>query len=409
MSETRPERRNLLIDYGIALAAVSIDLLTTFLPRADKASALRGDLRTAHMLIGSLLFVLLAMRLWRWFRGDRPAPGAGLRPLASAWIIALTGILYALLLINPLFGAGYAWANAMLPGQSGGMHVVLDRAVWLFTGYFHSGTGFSILLAKLLAVMTAAYTLLRYGKGLFAAFPRGVGLLVFFGFSNSLFAMSTFKSYERGPWVVGGFWLLCLLLWGVAKLLKRGSGQETAEPAMGHRLISGSLVAAVAALGLYGPYAMFRVSPFESAATVSAPAGVTSHDAPARTEVLPPETDYERQVKAETFKWCGFCHTMNKGGAHIAGPNLYGIYGQRIATVPNFAYGEALAARGARGEVWDDKALDAFLANPDAFAPGTTMVISSGNITDPRRRAAIITILKRQTGAEAPAPAPADR
>lgn len=401
MSDNGQARGKAWIDYGIALTAVGIDILTTFLPRADKESALRGDLRSAHMVLGTLLFALLAVRLWRWWQGDRPQPGAGLKPMAAAWVLALTGGLYLLLLVNPLFGAGYAWSNAMLPGQSGGLHVVLDRAIWLFTGYFHSGTGFSVLLAKLLVMITAAYTLMRYGKGVFAAFPRGVGLLAFAGFSNSLFAMSTFKSYERGPWVVGGFWLLCLLVWGVAKLLRRSSGNEPAQPTVGHRLISGSLVAAVAALGLYGPYAMFRVSPFESAANVSAPAGVTSHDAPARTEVLPPETDYERQVKAETFKWCGFCHTMNKGGAHIAGPNLYGIYGQRIATVPNFAYGQALTARGARGEVWDDKALDAFLANPDAFAPGTTMVISSGNITDPRRRAAIITILKRQTGAEA--------
>jgi cytochrome c2 len=294
----------------------------------------------------------------------------------------------------------------MLPGQSGGMHVVLDRGIWLFTGSFHSGLGFSVLLAKLLIVLTAAYTLLRYGKGLFAAFPRGVGLLAFGGFSNSLFAMTTFKNYDRGPWIVASFWLLCLILWGVAKLLKRNSGGDSVQPAVSQRLLTGVIVATVAAAGLYGPYALFRVSPFESAATVSAPAGVTSHETPALREVLPPETEYERQVKAETFKWCSFCHTMNKGGAHIAGPNLYGIYGQRIATVPNFAYGEALAARGARGEVWDDKALNAFLANPDSFAPGTTMVISSGNITDPQRRAAIITILKRQTGAEAPSPAP---
>jgi cytochrome c2 len=157
----------------------------------------------------------------------------------------------------------------------------------------------------------------------------------------------------------------------------------------------------IALIGLYGPYAMFRVKPFEGAATVKAPAGTTSHAAPAKTETLPPETPFERQVRAETYKWCTFCHTMNKGGAHIAGPNLYGIYGQRIATVPNFTYSDALGNRGKRGEIWDDRALDAYLANPDSFAPGTTMVISSGNITDPRRRAAIITILKRETGSDA--------
>jgi cytochrome c2 len=76
--------------------------------------------------------------------------------------------------------------------------------------------------------------------------------------------------------------------------------------------------------------------------------------------------------------------------------------GQKIATVPNFPYGDSLAARGKAGEVWTDENLAAFLANPDAFAPGTSMIVSSGNITDPETQKALITILKRETGSAAP-------
>ena len=73
MSETRPERRNLLVDYGIALVAIAIDVMTTFLPRAAKESALRGDLRSLHMLLGTILLVLVATRVWRWWRAIRLA------------------------------------------------------------------------------------------------------------------------------------------------------------------------------------------------------------------------------------------------------------------------------------------------------------------------------------------------
>ncbi|MEL7219446.1 MAG: hypothetical protein AAGK01_13590 [Pseudomonadota bacterium] len=45
--------------------------------------------------------------------------------------------------------------------------------------------------------------------------------------------------------------------------------------------------------------------------------------------------------------------------------------------------------------------MDALIANPDTFAPGTTMIVSSGNEQDPARRAALINILKKETMGEA--------
>ena len=52
---------------------------------------------------------------------------------------------------------------------------------------------------------------------------------------------------------------------------------------------------------------------------------------------------------------------------------------------------------GRDGLVWNDETLDEFLADPDAFMPGTSMIISSGPVTDPRERAAVINLLKRET------------
>lgn len=399
-----PSQASKRLEWSIIAVALAIDLTTIFLPRADKALPLRGDLRNIHMVLGTLLFLFVAARLIRWIRGDRPETPKGISSGAAIWGMVLLASVYILQIANPILGLTTAWSQSHLPFQAGAHGEIVNRAVWLFSGYMHSALAFGLTLLKLTIVLTLPWLLFRHGKGAFSGLPAGLGIWALFSLSNTVFAFSTFKSYENGPAALGIFWLICLTVWGLAKLFRRnrGASNEIADLARGwRRAVAITATVAIAAFGLYGPFAMFRVSPFESAANVSAPAGVTSHIASAKTEVLPPETDFERKVRAETFKWCTFCHTMSKGGDHMAGPNLYGIYGQPIATVPNFPYGDSLVARGKRGEVWDDAALDAFLANPDKFAPGTTMIISSGNITDAERRRAIITILKRETGASA--------
>ena len=149
--------------------------------------------------------------------------------------------------------------------------------------------------------------------------------------------------------------------------------------------------------GAYGPYAMFRVTPWPVGEVVSAPEGVTSHAGSIVTVEMAPETDFERQVRQETYKWCRFCHTVGPGEPHLAGPNLYAIFGQQAATVPNFYYSRAMAEAGRDGLRWTDDTLDRYLAGPDAFVPGTSMIISSGPVRTPEERAAIINILKRET------------
>lgn len=69
---------------------------------------------------------------------------------------------------------------------------------------------------------------------------------------------------------------------------------------------------------------------------------------------------------------CQGCHTFDRGGANGLGPNLHGAVGRRVAAVEGFSYSSALRGLGGR---WTEERLRAYLADPGAFAPGTTMAM----------------------------------
>ncbi len=81
---------------------------------------------------------------------------------------------------------------------------------------------------------------------------------------------------------------------------------------------------------------------------------------------------------------------MNNGTAHGIGPDLWGVVGRRIATGRDYRYSEALKAIPG---TWSEERLDAFLADPQSFAPGTSM--QSEGLSDPTSRAKLIEYLKR--------------
>jgi cytochrome c len=92
------------------------------------------------------------------------------------------------------------------------------------------------------------------------------------------------------------------------------------------------------------------------------------------------------------FKKCQSCHTINQGGANGIGPNLFGVHGEKVAGERGgFAFSDALKAKGG---VWDDATLDAWLKNPRAFAPGTKM--SFAGLSDDAERANVIAYIKAQ-------------
>lgn len=72
----------------------------------------------------------------------------------------------------------------------------------------------------------------------------------------------------------------------------------------------------------------------------------------------------------QDFKKCKACHSIiapdgteiQKGGK--TGPNLFGIVGRPVASLPDFGYGDSILAVGAAGAVWDEASLAAYMSNP---------------------------------------------
>ena len=95
----------------------------------------------------------------------------------------------------------------------------------------------------------------------------------------------------------------------------------------------------------------------------------------------------------ELFKQCAACHSIEKDGEVIAGPNLWGVYGAKAAGKDDFSYSPALKASGL---TWTDENLDKWLAGPTKFVPGAIMAFPG--FGDPADRKAVIAYLKSHGG-----------
>lgn len=88
---------------------------------------------------------------------------------------------------------------------------------------------------------------------------------------------------------------------------------------------------------------------------------------------------------------CANCHSV---ACNRWGPKLEGIVGRKAATVPDFK-GYSAALRDS-GLVWDDRTLDAFLADGARLVPGNVMSGAIGPVTDPRERRSLLAHMRRQ-------------
>ncbi len=396
------------LGWLIAIFYTIQSIISINMPRTDKTLALREDLRGWHYLVGTILLVLLIGRLSHWWRKDRhmSAPahiGGG----AWTWTRTLTLTTYILLFLAPFLGLLNAWGDGLKVhmGPFFGIPSLIDEnyRVWMFAGYFHSGLSFMVLVLNAAALLTALYSLMRYGRGLIAAFPPGYGAQVLASLAVTSYAMATFKSPDPGPMAVVQFLGICAAVWAIGWFIHRKRAAFAGGGTVGKAtpVLAGAGALALVGAGAYGPHAMFRVTPWPMGETIPGPPGVTFHAKPVARVTATAATEFERTTANETYKWCGFCHGMKKSDKPKVGPNLYAIFGHKAASVPNFAYSKAMAARRDQGLVWTEETMDKYLADPDGYIPGTSMIISSGPVSDPKVRRAVINMLKRDVMAEA--------
>ena len=87
------------------------------------------------------------------------------------------------------------------------------------------------------------------------------------------------------------------------------------------------------------------------------------------------------------FQQCAECHSP--GASDGNGPGLKGVVGRKAGGKDGFIYSPAMKKAAL---MWDDKTLDAFLKDPRAVVPGTTMAY--GGDDDAKERADLVAYLK---------------
>ncbi|MAP25035.1 MAG: cytochrome c family protein [Rickettsiales bacterium] len=122
-------------------------------------------------------------------------------------------------------------------------------------------------------------------------------------------------------------------------------------------------------------------------------AGDETPSAPVKTG---PEPIQKFMAEADAMKGklvmrqCMQCHSLNKGGPHKIGPNLWGVYGASISSKAGYAYSNG--SKKLADQKWTDENLNQFLYKPRAYMPGTKMAYVG--LKKAKDRANVIAYLK---------------
>ena len=148
-----------------------------------------------------------------------------------------------------------------------------------------------------------------------------------------------------------------------AKIVQETKSNEM--PPVQYRMIHWNARIGDADLKIFGQWA-------HGSRAAQADASVAAEGDPARGKTL-----FEKR--------CTGCHALAQ---NHEGPQLQAVYGRASGAAPNFAYSAALKKAHI---VWDDRSLEKWLTDPDAFIPGNDMDFL---VSKPQDRQDLISYLK---------------
>jgi cytochrome c len=176
-----------------------------------------------------------------------------------------------------------------------------------------------------------------------------------------------------------------------------------------NKAVAAVLVAGIAffVTGLIGDNLIYETLPAKSPISIQGVQPAASTGGTAQPAELPPIAPLLASADAEkghqfASQVCAACHSFNKGGKPIVGPNLYGIIGAPHDHESGFDYSAALEKF--KGQPWTYDALNHWLDDPQTYAPGTRMTYTG--VKNNQMRADVIDYLRSLSDNPEPLPKP---
>ncbi len=150
--------------------------------------------------------------------------------------------------------------------------------------------------------------------------------------------------------------------------------------------------------------------PLPTAAEIAAEAPKPAAAKPAAAAAAAAPSFAEMVAKADPAKGattvhgiCAACHTLDKGGKTLVGPNLWDVVGRKQGAEPGFSYSSAFKDK-MKG-TWTYDALNTWLEGPMKEVPGTRMAFAG--ISSEQQRAEVVAYLRTLSDKPMPLPSAA--